>query len=160
MDLYFIPVHMIKTSEYVDRLVYSCAYREHYQTMSVRTTGGGLSLCVQGTLPKSPFKSSATRFIPVYTGNIIVNKKFACEQSVYPCVYREHKESIERPFLIGGLSLCIQGTYDISRFVISNERFIPVYTGNISRCQSSNSGLPVYPCVYREHTNYNILFYN
>ena len=72
MDLYFIPVHMIKTSEYVDRLVYSCAYREHYQTMSVRTTGGGLSLCIQGTFVLILVKLRDFRFIPVHTGNMRV----------------------------------------------------------------------------------------
>ena len=120
------------------------------------------------------------RFIPVYTGNILCIKLPTFIFTVYPCVYREHHLRRINSKTKYGLSLCIQGTYDISRFVISNARFIPVYTGNIMpncfllypsavypcvyREHKIDDVLSmfynVYPCVYREHTNYNILFYN
>ena len=51
-----------------------------------------------------------TRFIPVYTGNILTFDEFAALVSVYPCVYREHFIYFSFHFYSLGLSLCIQGT--------------------------------------------------
>ena len=71
------------------------------------------------------------RFIPVYTGNMIV---------VYKIVEQ-----------LNGLSLCIQGTYFLTGCFIKKPRFIPVYTGNIMLGIELNTVIAVYPCVYREH---------
>ena len=75
----------------------------------------------------------AARFIPVYTGNIYPAIEPLTKKPVYPCVYREHMNSIpqQNPFI--GLSLCIQGTFDYIFAHILILRFIPVYTGNM-RC--------------------------
>ena len=74
--------------------------------------------------------------------------------TVYPCVYREHTWTFFLFYFKSGLSLCIQGTsyHDI----LSNwyTRFIPVYTGNISRQKYLWSVFAVYPCVYREHAHF------
>ena len=70
---------------------------------------------------------------------------------VYPCVYREHKNSIRPPKMYPGLSLCIQGTrYGRIDSEIA-ERFIPVYTGNTLLYAALTKSVSVYPCVYREH---------
>ena len=52
---------------------------------------------------------------------------------------------------MGGLSLCIQGTFPQLERLTSSNRFIPVYTGNITIFIALQSKDPVYPCVYREH---------
>ena len=141
--------------------VYPCVYREHeFNWISIITrnrfipvyTGNtpddelsddvdaGLSLCIQGTL-------NATIYIHLCS-------------PVYPCVYREHIVKSYRGLRAIGLSLCIQGTlYSVFSHGFSS-RFIPVYTGNMPIAPPNPAYLTVYPCVYREHTNYNILFYN
>ena len=50
-----------------------------------------------------------------------------------------------------GLSLCIQGTYDLAYGAITKGRFIPVHTGNIPTFFPETDSAPVYPCAYREH---------
>ena len=89
--------------------------------------------------------------IPVCTGNITSRWYFRVRFPVYPCVYREHVPSAGSPFIVSGLSLCIQGTLFFKQDFELIRRFIPVHTGNIA----INSRLcfcpPVYPCAYREH---------
>ena len=50
----FIPVHtgnIIKNDGFwPDLTVYPCAYREHDRALKKASLGGGLSLCIQGTL--------------------------------------------------------------------------------------------------------------
>ena len=70
----------------------------------------GLSLCIQGTLRLVQHIYSATRFIPVYTGNTALDIRAIVTTSVYPCVYREHSIHMPDMGCICGLSLCIQGT--------------------------------------------------
>ena len=52
------------------------------------------------------------RFIPVCTGNIKMTVPDEDEDSVYPCVYREHLLRNTNKTLNLGLSLCVQGTLD------------------------------------------------
>ena len=61
--------------------------------------------------------------------------------------------------MMGGLSLCVQGTSVAPNPQANPQRFIPVCTGNM-RLPGINGGtMAVYPCVYREHslTNYTQL---
>ena len=91
--------------------VYPCVCREHnhlyYQIRKLH----GLSLCIQGTSADVEIIDATSRFIPVYTGNIMAIPS----------------TTVNNP----GLSLCIQGTYDIFSIVLTVHRFIPVYTGNM-----------------------------
>ena len=111
--------------------VYPYVYREHSSALNPNPRIAGLSLCIQGTSNMALYCSNAHRFIPVYTGNIISAIVSLSTVSVYPCVYREHRECDFLFLCEFGLSLCIQGTlpncYSIRHF----SRFIPVYTGNI-----------------------------
>ena len=135
-------------------------YREHYLCLFFSHLLSGLSLCVQGTFPIVDVKNLFCRFIPVCTGNILVFVVKIYPRSVYPCVYREHIISSGIRGFLYGLSLCVQGTWSF-RFIPTNRnRFIPVCTGNMRSLLFNLMTPPVYPCVYREHTNYNILFYN
>ena len=84
----------------------------------------------------------------------------AWNNAVYPCVYREHLNNATLTVTNDGLSLCIQGTHHTLIFLKSIGRFIPVYTGNTTYLNLAPGCAAVYPCVYREHPNYNILFYN
>ena len=120
----------------------------------------GLSLCIQGTFKAYLMGQFVNRFIPVHTGNIhtVEIKLLICP--VYPCAYREHNNFIFQAPQNCGLSLCIQGTYHLMQFFDTLNRFIPVHTGNIRSKFFASSICSVYPCAYREHTNYNILFYN
>ena len=70
----------------------------------------GLSLCIQGTQKDRRPHLVSFRFIPVYTGNTLFSAGFSVGSSVYPCVYREHVDLSNLQILLGGLSLCIQGT--------------------------------------------------
>ena len=70
----------------------------------------GLSLCIQGTFDKKREEAKKERFIPVYTGNILLSSITYLSVAVYPCVYREHLTVTDCRVLTGGLSLCIQGT--------------------------------------------------
>ena len=51
----------------------------------------GLSLCIQGTRCTKDLPPELARFIPVYTGNTNVIELYWWLETVYPCVYREHK---------------------------------------------------------------------
>ena len=120
--------------------VYPCVYREHEIEQDADIT--------------------LLRFIPVCTGNIYNALMNYVKSTVYPCVYREHMLANRFISVSSGLSLCVQGTCCGRIFVTKYVRFIPVCTGNIRRGSPQWQPPPVYPCVYREHTNYNILFYN
>ena len=95
--------------------------------------------------------SGCARFIPVYTGNTNCYLNLYSRNPVYPCVYREHQYIELYKYLDGGLSLCIQGTHQSHQLIASDQRFIPVYTGNTNHGVIPNLGIAVYPCVYREH---------
>ena len=140
----FIPVHTGNTHWYCDIIllstVYPCAYREHIMVATEVKNNDGLSLCIQGTLITRSPDSHRCRFIPVHTGNT---------RAII--------------FLIPsyvGLSLCIQGTQFAQITTHITKRFIPVCTGNTKSVNSDKYSDAVYPCAYREHPNYNILFYN
>ena len=51
--------------------------------------------------------------------------------TVYPCAYREHPLKLDPFVTLRGLSLCIQGTLVSIYDIVSDERFIPVHTGNM-----------------------------
>ena len=92
------------------------------------------------------------RFIPVCTGNTLIIYYHHVQLTVYPCVYREHVPFHCRRTHGNGLSLCVQGTCCCSVFSTSEYRFIPVCTGNMEHFLPRQDILPVYPCVYREHS--------
>ena len=91
--------------------VYPCVYREHV------------------ILKSTPF--DIYRFIPVHTGNIFRKLQVYLIKTVYPCAYREHPVESNNISRGRGLSLCIQGTFNIKKFQAPWGRFIPVHTGNI-----------------------------
>ena len=126
-------------------------YREHRCKFTPCHFGNGLSLCIQGTLNHDATRLFPTRFIPVYTGNILHISPRLKPISVYPCVYREHDLRLSGASFGAGLSLCIQGTCLTVKKTHMVPRFIPVYTGNILTVLSTSSNFAVYPCVYREH---------
>ena len=162
--LRFIPVHTgnIHLVGVINALeaVYPCAYREHFAVAKLRNHIPGLSLCIQGTYKYSLLYIHIFRFIPVHTGNMSTCLICISGLSVYPCAYREHVRAMRADDKLGGLSLCIQGTLTSIVFQFTPLRFIPVHTGNMKSNSKFILYLTVYPCAYREHTNYNILFYN
>ena len=115
---------------YTPRQVYPCVYREHSCHTLPQPVRGGLSLCIQGTLPPRRNCQSVIRFIPVHTGNTVFASSFICLVTVYPCAYREHFCNRYRSVAAPGLSLCIQGTRSVVVLPNRNRRFIPVHTGN------------------------------
>ena len=90
--------------------VYPCVYRELVMKLSYIRRCNGLSLCIQGTLRFFCSSSHSIRFIPVYTGNSIVDDSLIPRMPVYPCVYRELQIKWLKENKFCGLSLCIQGT--------------------------------------------------
>ena len=93
--------------------VYPCVYREHQVSFSEFRLVYGLSLCVQGTYPFVPQRAVVSRFIPVCTGNMFKICSQTWATPVYPCVYREHEPVPRSARPITGLSLCVQGTYQL-----------------------------------------------
>ena len=93
----FIPVHTGNMHQYQielnDYAVYPCAYREH--------------------APEKKQSMIMRRFIPVHTGNINTDRDRFCRGTVYPCAYREHITVYKIVERRDGLSLCIQGTYQL-----------------------------------------------
>ena len=93
--------------------VYPCVYREHWMNLIAQIPLSGLSLCVQGTLNHNHCQTNIWRFIPVCTGNMLSLLLNPASRPVYPCVYREHY-CVNLIYLSGsGLSLCVQGTYQL-----------------------------------------------
>ena len=133
--LRFIPVYTGNIKKFIMLLfinaVYPCVYREHLTLVLHQHIANGLSLCIQGTLRYQYLYMRQVRFIPVYTGNIQFIKWTVNNNSVYPCVYREHTWASTSAFELPGLSLCIQGTCCSRQCESKAYRFIPVYTGNI-----------------------------
>ena len=160
----FIPVYTGNTNftypYYARFSVYPCVYREHGGGTISFDGFDGLSLCVQGTFPPMSKADCIARFIPVCTRNTFLLIVKTLSRSVYPCVYREHALARHKWRHNGGLSLCVQGTHFLFISFIRIFRFIPVCTGNTHESNIKSICNTVYPCVYMEHTNYNILFYN
>ena len=140
--------------------VYPCVYRERTWPRGEPEKVAGLSLCVQGTHSANTMHLVLIRFIPVCTGNACHAEGYADALPVYPCVYRERFVGEKRLSVPFGLSLCVQGTPCLIQMQVLASRFIPVCTGNASGAYTGLVAKPVYPCVYRERPNYNILFYN
>ena len=113
----FIPVHTgnipVLPQQFWMIPVYPCAYREHMPAQFRVVQTSGLSLCIQGTLNLPQFTKCTKRFIPVHTGNIIIPVVREITHPVYPCAYREHKNTPCKSPTGPGLSLCIQGTYQL-----------------------------------------------
>ena len=113
----FIPVHTGNINQYPSQFknstVYPCAYREHNSTPCQVLATIGLSLCIQGTSAFRDVSRKKVRFIPVHTGNIKHKTTESVTLAVYPCAYREHHKLLRSISLIYGLSLCIQGTYQL-----------------------------------------------
>ena len=131
----FIPVYTgnmrLKFLADAQQKVYPCVYREHAGEVIIEEWAGGLSLCIQGTYWNKRFARWCLRFIPVYTGNMSSRVSNPCDNTVYPCVYREHPSNNYQSFNNSGLSLCIQGTFKWTGGGRIKCRFIPVCTGNI-----------------------------
>ena len=150
----FIPVYTgnsnLKDMAKNVTAVYPCVYRELTVVYLFQCFFCGLSLCIQGTHKSVLGTGKGIRFIPVYTGNSSFNHEYVLIKSVYPCVYRELACSKYRATIVGGLSLCIQGTPLHILPLPTNWRFIPVYTGNSFKFPPWKWLYSVYPCVYRE----------
>ena len=73
--------------------VYPCVYREHHNVCSILRKQPGLPLCVQGTFIAIVRVIISFRFTPVCTGNMLLVSAVKSDESVYPCVYREHVSS-------------------------------------------------------------------
>ena len=101
------------TRQFQKKPVYPCVYREHVIEASNKHLFTGLSLCVQGTFIIIMIHVYLLRFIPVCTGNIKFFWICSVLISVYPCVYREHRINRLRLLQQFGLSLCVQGTYNL-----------------------------------------------
>ena len=128
-----------------------CVYREHTICIPKWPVKAGLSLCIQGTRNHPHYPEDFERFIPVHTGNTnpVFSWNYGC--SVYPCAYREHAISYIPINTQNGLSLCIQGTHTLHHHPCSENRFIPVHTGNTIANSHNGTHYTVYPCAYREH---------
>ena len=116
-DVRFIPVY---TGNIMKNLpiecrptVYPWVYREHLMTLKNISHQHGLSLCIQGTSRTKLHICNISRFIPVYTGNMLNKCSLKKSKAVYPCVYREHLGKSGQLRKSCGLSLCIQGTYQL-----------------------------------------------
>ena len=140
--------------------VYPYVYRELASLKLSSTSSAGLSLCIQGTpIMRGSFLSSI-RFIPMYIGNSMLLLLAIWLMAVYPYVYRELTSLFGEITEDSGLSLCIQGTRVFLNRKVLPLWFIPMYIGNSNPFSRLRSLFSVYPYVYRELPNYNLLFIN
>ena len=113
----FIPMHIGNTYANISCFcvftVYPYVYREHQRRFKRANCSSGLSLCIQGTQAVCAYAYLWQRFIPMYIGNTPRVNSNSMRAPVYPYVYREHLLMIFQLSLVGGLSLCIQGTLDM-----------------------------------------------
>ena len=131
--------------------VYPYVYREHDFNEERNKKLGGLSLCVQGTRPKSVQHNFVLRFIPMCIGNTCTSIASVRKNTVYPYVYREHLNKYSSINEEIGLSLCVQGTLIKSVLQVMRARFISMCIGNTFVITTSTVPIAVYPYVYREH---------
>ena len=110
----------------------------------------GISLYLQGTLPRCEFPIWINRYIPVPTGNSSWCRLVLFLFAVYPCTYRELSRTIIWLSNTSGISLYLQGTQTPIPLVFVYSRYIPVPTGNSKRNSKWNKKSSVYPCTYRE----------
>ena len=150
----------LRTIHGIKSAVYPCVYREHLVEIMNSLSPSGLSLCIQGTHTKPSHTENCARFIPVYTGNTFSASSLIHSWAVYPCVYREHRRRACYNRCDDGLSLCIQGTHIAVPAGTNQPRFIPVYTGNTYPVVLGCIMFAVYPCVYREHAIFLLLFFD
>ena len=86
------------TSQTGEQLRFIPVYTENTEKNNeISITAAGLSLCIQGTRPPEYIDCNYGRFIPVYTGNTRIFSYKATVGPVYPCVYREHYTTQNRP---------------------------------------------------------------
>jgi len=112
----------------------------------------GSSPYIRGTYLIAADLANFFRFIPVYTGNILLPEPLQLHGSVHPRIYGEHPQArICLPSKIGS-SPYIRGTWRKPANTAGNTRFIPVYTGNIPLLPSSEGGKSVHPRIYGEHS--------
>ena len=71
------------------RPVYPCTYRELRIISKNWGLLFGISLYLQGTRADWFNTVQAERYIPVPTGNSMLNPRFKRRGTVYPCTYRE-----------------------------------------------------------------------
>ena len=105
------------------------------------------------------FITIPSNFSYVYREYTITSRESMHLNPVYPCAYREHIYLDNIFYLKCGLSLCIQGTCNLGRFVCILRRFIPVHTGNIKYQSKQPRSRSVYPCAYREHKIFNFIIW-
>ena len=95
--------------------------------------------------------NSASRFIPVCTGNTCELAFFTISVAVHPRVYGEHIGGSGRYLLPSGSSPCVRGTRSNRCDATHISRFIPVCTGNTPTVRVSGFFSSVHPRVYGEH---------
>ena len=110
----------------------------------------GISLYPQGTRLTVKKTHMVPRYIPVPTGNAIINIICFYISSVYPCTHRERDTLISTPRFGSGISLYPQGTRCKRRRYVNTLRYIPVPTGNAFCLIFKFHFKPVYPCTHRE----------
>ncbi len=119
--------------------------------MSMIKADVGSSPCLRGTLKRGLIRNKNARFIPVLTGNTILNTPADQAEAVHPRAYGEHFiQYIMRLFPIGS-SPCLRGTLIRKYSDIKKARFIPVLTGNTRTKQRITTFISVHPRAYGEH---------
>ena len=109
---------------------------------------GGLSPCARGTLPPPLSQAVRLRFIPVCSGNAHIIYAKPPVHAVYPRVLGERLTGFRGSLKSVGLSPCARGTLTNSRSIFSDNRFIPVCSGNARGINNSESYLRgLSPCA-------------
>ncbi len=130
----FIPVCSGNASKpfstWIQTAVYPRVFGERMPPPGYKGFEAGLSPCVRGTLALTGTDGFRTRFIPVCSGNAPYPTTGVKAMTVYPRVFGERANKMQKLDTSNGLSPCVRGTlYKKFLFAISR-RFIPVCSGN------------------------------
>ncbi len=119
-------------------------------TVLVRCVGGS-SPWARGTHVFAHITKGNGRFIPVGTGNTPCGLCSGCQWSVHPRGHGEHPTRYGRNIVRGGSSPWARGTREFCIPVLSQQRFIPVGTGNTKENYRAARIRPVHPRGHGEH---------
>ena len=134
LRLRFIPIHT-GNSDYVlwDCFYYMVHPHTHGELAGVVFIGcplGGSSPYTRGTQEMYRTKSIGLRFIPIHTGNSLVEDVRAFAEAVHPHTHGELCNPMIIIHYLSGSSPYTRGTRGYNRVICSHIRFIPIHTGN------------------------------
>ncbi len=151
----FIPVGtgntLAKTAFLISSAVHPRGHGEHVSRLCICQMHHGSSPWARGTLDIRKAVESQLRFIPVGTGNTMMNTPRIWIITVHPRGHGEHRKGSFSKRTLFGSSPWARGTHSWTGGRLSNSRFIPVGTGNTFVARERLKPSSVHPRGHGEH---------